>query len=58
VAIVDLDEGIKLFSNVVGTEPADLRVGAHVEAVIERGTDGAPPRVLFRLDAITSGEDG
>ena len=58
VAVVELAEGITLISNVVGTGPADLRVGARVEAVIERGTDGAPPRVLFRLDATTSGEDG
>jgi uncharacterized OB-fold protein len=57
VAVVELEEGVRLISNVVGTEPAEARVGARVEAVVERGTDGSPPRVLFRLDATTPGED-
>jgi uncharacterized OB-fold protein len=35
VALVDLDEGARLMTNVVGCEPSDLRVGAPVQVRFE-----------------------
>lgn len=49
VAVVRLAEGPKMISNVVGADPAQVRVGMAVEAVFEpAGDDGTPPRALFR----------
>ena len=31
-ALIDLDEGIRLVSNLVGVEPADIRIGDPVQA--------------------------
>jgi len=39
VAIVELDEGIRLHANVVGCANEDLRVGLPVEVVFERVND-------------------
>src|SRR5919107_1725923 len=41
VAIVQLKEGPKLVTNIVGLEPADIRVGMPVHAVFESTAEGA-----------------
>jgi uncharacterized OB-fold protein len=33
VALIELDEGVRLVSNVVGTDPASVEIGLRVEAV-------------------------
>jgi uncharacterized OB-fold protein len=38
-ALVDLDEGIRIVSNLVGIEPADVRIGAPVRVVFEATAD-------------------
>jgi uncharacterized OB-fold protein len=35
VIVVDLDEGVRFQSNLVGTDQADIRIGMSVEAVFE-----------------------
>jgi uncharacterized OB-fold protein len=35
VALVDLDEGIRMMSNVVDCSPSEVRIGMRVEAVFE-----------------------
>jgi uncharacterized OB-fold protein len=40
VALVDLDEGVRLMTNVVGVEPAAVRVGQRVQATWEPLADG------------------
>lgn len=39
VVVVVLDEGVKLYSNLVGVEDDAIRIGTRVEAVFERATD-------------------
>ena len=39
VAVIALDEGVKLFSNVVGVANDAIRIGQRVEAAFERATD-------------------
>lgn len=39
VAMIDLDEGPRMMSNVVGIEPGKVRVGAPVEVVFEDVSD-------------------
>lgn len=46
VALVDLDEGVRLMSAVVDVAPAEVRIGMRVRAEIRRQPDGAP-RVVF-----------
>ena len=47
VAIIELEEGPRLMSNIVGAEPEDVRIGMAVEVVFEpRGEGAALP--LFR----------
>jgi uncharacterized OB-fold protein len=48
VAVVELEEGPKLITNIVDADPAELRVGAAVEPVF--GPDGAA-EVRFRPTA-------
>jgi uncharacterized protein len=38
--LVDLDEGIRMVSNVVDLEPGDIRIGMRVEAVFEPTAGG------------------
>jgi uncharacterized OB-fold protein len=45
VALVDLAEGPRLMSTVVGVTPDTVRIGMAVRARIDAGEDG--PRVLF-----------
>jgi len=52
VAVVQLDEGPKLFTNVVGVENADLHVGMAVEAVFE--VEDGTALVRFRPVATTA----
>lgn len=47
VALVDLDEGVRIVSNLVGVDPADIEIGMPVQVEFEaRGTDHAVP--VFR----------
>jgi uncharacterized OB-fold protein len=38
-ALVDLDEGIRMVTNLVGIEPADVRIGMPVRVAFERTAD-------------------
>ncbi|MGH2809009.1 MAG: Zn-ribbon domain-containing OB-fold protein [Actinomycetota bacterium] len=40
VALIDLDEGARMMSNVVGCEPAEVRVGMPVQVTWEDLSDG------------------
>lgn len=40
VALVDLEEGARMMTNIVGLEPADVRVGMPVEVTWEELSDG------------------
>lgn len=40
VAMIELDEGVRLMSNVVGTPVESLRIGMRVQAVFETVADG------------------
>jgi uncharacterized protein len=40
-ALVDLDEGIRLVSNLVDVEPADIRIGMRLEVDFVETDDGA-----------------
>lgn len=40
LAMVELDEGIQMMTNIVDAQPEDLRVGMAVSAVFERQADG------------------
>lgn len=39
VALIDLEEGVRVMSNVVGCDPNDVRIGMKVEVVFEQLTD-------------------
>ncbi|WP_436776585.1 Zn-ribbon domain-containing OB-fold protein [Yinghuangia sp. YIM S09857] len=39
-ALVELDEGIRLVSNLVDVEPADIRIGMRLEVAFEPTADG------------------
>lgn len=41
VALVDLDEGVRMMSNIVGCDPASVRVGMTVRVTFEDLGDGA-----------------
>ena len=45
VVLIDLEEGPRLMSTVVGIAPAQVRIGMTVRACIEAGEDG--PRLIF-----------
>jgi uncharacterized OB-fold protein len=49
VALVDLDEGPRLMTNVVGCDPDDVAIGARVRVRFERVSDDAAIP-LFELD--------
>jgi len=49
VAIVELDEGTRMISQVIGVPPAEVRIGMPVSAEIATREDG--PLVLFRAVA-------
>jgi len=46
-AVIELDEGTRIVSNVVGCAPADVAIGMRVEVVIE-AVDGGLTLPLFR----------
>lgn len=50
VALIDLDEGARLLSNVVGSEPGAVRIGDRVALVIE---DLSDDRSVPRFSRIT-----
>jgi uncharacterized OB-fold protein len=35
VALVELDEGVRMMSNIIGIDPEDVRVGMAVEVVFD-----------------------
>jgi uncharacterized OB-fold protein len=53
LTIVELDEGVRMWSNVVGCAPDDVRIGDRVRITYQDVTDGAIPR--FELDASLGG---
>ena len=50
VAFVELDEGVRLFTNIVDAEPAALRAGLRVRARFEAALDEATRVPVFALD--------
>jgi uncharacterized protein len=38
-ALVDLDEGVRVVTNLVGVQPADVRIGMPVRVVFEPAAD-------------------
>jgi len=40
IAVVELDEGARLMSNIIGCAPADVKVGMAVQAVFEKVAEG------------------
>jgi uncharacterized protein len=49
-ALVDLDEGVRIVTNLVGIEPADIRIGMRLTVDFEPTSDGGTVPV-FRPDA-------
>jgi uncharacterized OB-fold protein len=47
ICMIDLDEGVRVLSRVIGAGEDDLAIGAPVQAVVE--TAGDQPILLFRL---------
>ncbi|OZI17153.1 Zn-ribbon domain-containing OB-fold protein [Bordetella genomosp. 7] len=47
VALVDLEEGVRMMSRVEGVAPAAVKIGMQVQAAITRGEDGN--QIVFRL---------
>jgi|TARA_B110000014_G_scaffold140604_1_gene97515 uncharacterized protein len=39
VAMIELDDGVKMMSNVVGIDPEEVKIGMEVEVVFEDATD-------------------
>jgi uncharacterized OB-fold protein len=35
VALIDLQEGVRMMSNIVGCDPAEVKIGDHVEVIFE-----------------------
>ncbi|MGO9872865.1 MAG: Zn-ribbon domain-containing OB-fold protein [Acidimicrobiia bacterium] len=50
VALVDLDEGVRIVTNLVGIEPEDVRIGMRLSVEFEPTSDGGTVPV-FRPDA-------
>ncbi len=50
VALVDLDEGFRMMSSVVGVGPELIPTGMRVSSHVDRAGDG--PRVVFSLDGV------
>jgi uncharacterized protein len=50
VALVDLDEGVRIVTNLVGIEPGDVRIGMRLSVEFEPTSDGATVPV-FRPDS-------
>lgn len=48
MALIDLDEGVRLMSRVTAPEPEDVRIGARVNARIDN--NATDPIVVFDLD--------
>jgi uncharacterized OB-fold protein len=51
VALIDLEEGVRVMSNVVGVEAAEVQVGLSVQATWEELTDG---RNLLLFEPVAS----
>ena len=50
VAFVDVDEGVRLFTNIVGADPAALAVGQRVRCRFEPTTDAEAAVAVFAPD--------
>lgn len=48
-ALVDLDEGVRIVTNLVGTEPAEVRIGMRVEVEFEPTKNGGTVPVFRPL---------
>lgn len=46
-ALVELEEGVRLISTVVGTAPHEVAIGSPVISQIERSDNG--PRIVFKM---------
>ena len=57
VALIQLDEGARLMSNVVGCEPHDVHVGMQVKTTWEELSDGRALPLFEPSDAVAKGED-
>lgn len=51
LALVDLDEGVRVMSNVVDCDPESVRVGQRVTVAFESAADGAVVPVFTPTDA-------
>jgi uncharacterized OB-fold protein len=54
-AVVDLDEGPRLMTNIVDTEPSDVRIGMAVEVTFRPLADGLRYPVFRAVRAVRSG---
>lgn len=55
VALVDLDEGVRMMSRVEGIAPTDVRIGMRVKARVAQGSrngDGEPAPALVVFDPL------
>jgi uncharacterized OB-fold protein len=50
LALVDLDEGVRVMSNVVGCDPGSVHVGRRVTVAFESAADGAVVPVFTPID--------
>jgi uncharacterized OB-fold protein len=51
VALVDLDEGPRVMTNVVGCDPAEVHIGMRVQATFEPVSDDAGIAVFSRVES-------
>ncbi len=58
LAIVELEEGPRLMTNIVGTEPGIVHVGMAVELDVEHNTRGPQPLLQFRPADATESSHG
>jgi len=53
VCLVDLDDGFRMMSTVVGVPADDVTIGMRVRAHVEAGSDERPGRVVFSPEEAT-----
>ena len=46
-AMVELEEGPRIFTNIVGCDPGAIRIGLRVRVVFRTGAEGGPPVPMF-----------
>jgi uncharacterized protein len=52
VAIIELDEGVRLVSNIIGCEPGSITIGMQVEVIFESAANTEPDFILPRFKLI------